>query len=211
MPNSLIISITGTDSPETISVAAHVYAVCFKCEHNRNIGNSRSTFSCQTSRCCSCGIILHQIGHAILCSIAACSTYSTPVCFIGKFYSYIYCFFSDPFIRCSTWFAILISIYNLIVHIGVHIGVHIDVTTTGVHRPCTAVYNRGKQPQSLGRGYSNIQASTCFAYLNVICSCCQSRNGIVFIRVIYSASFRTGIAIQYTTNIWIAIKIISTV
>ena len=83
----------------------------------------------------------------------------------------------------------------MIVHIGVHIGVHIDVTTTGVHRPCTAVYNRGKQPQSLGRGYSNIQASTCFAYLNVICSCCQSRNGIVFIRVIYGTRVSLSVGV----------------
>ena len=199
----LIISIAGTNSPKTISVVAHIYAVCCKREHNRNIGIgiSRSTFSCQTSRCCSCGIILHQIGHAILCSIAACSTYySAPISFIRKIRSTCRC--SDSFIGCSTWFTILISIYDF---------VHIGVTTTGVHRPCTAVYNRGKQPQSLGRGYSNIQASTCIAYLKVICSCCQSRNGIVFICVIYSISFRTGIAIQYTSHIRITVKIFSTV
>ena len=152
--------------------------------------------------CCSRGIILHQIGHAILGFISitfACD--STPVCFIRKIRSSCRC--SDSFIGCSTWFTILISIYDLIVHIG--------VTAIRVHRPCTAVYNRGKQPQSLGRGYSNIQASTCIAYLKVICSCCQIRNGIVFICVIYSISFRTGIAIQYTSHIRITVKIFSTV
>ena len=118
MPNILIISIAGTDSPETISVVAHIYAVCCKREHNRNIGISRSTFPSQTSSCCSRGIILHQIGHTILCRIAACSTCnSAPICFICKIRSTCRC--SDSFIGCSTWFTILISIYDLIVHIGV--------------------------------------------------------------------------------------------
>ena len=156
-------SIAGTNSPETISVAAHINVACCKCEHNRNIGSNRSTFPGQTGSRISCGIILHQIRHATLCRIAACSTYhSAPVCFIRKIRG-ISCRGSDSFVGCSTWFTILISIYDLLVHIG--------VTSTGVHRSGAAVYNRGKQPQSLGRGYRNIQASTCIAYLKVTCSC----------------------------------------
>ena len=201
----LIISITGTDSPETISVAAHINAVCRKGKTDRiiDIIDSCTAFSCQTSRCCSCGIILHQIGRAILCRIAACNTCSSaPISFIRKIRS-ISCRGSDSFVGCSTWFAILVSIHKFTVNIS--------VTAIRVHRSGAAVYNRGKQPQSLGRGYRNIQASTCIAYLKVICSCCQSRNGIVFIRVIYRASFCTGIAIQYTSHIRIVVKIISTI
>ena len=155
----LIIPIAGTDSPETISVAAHIYVVCFKCEHNRNIDISRSTFPGKTGSRISCGIILHQIGHATLCR----TYHSAPICFIRKILI-ISCRGSDSFVGCSTWFARLISVHDLLVYIG--------VTAISVHRPGATVYNCGKQPQSLGRSYCSIQRTIFLGYPQIICSFC---------------------------------------